>query len=98
MLLVEVCVDKDVSNWSDGYKALPLNFIDKPDNPLCNKLGALVEENLKFFAEEVSEEGIWDISWEWESYSKEYAIARRYWKAILAIERYGILKSFNWIE
>lgn len=96
--LVEGCVDKDVSNWSTGYKALPLDFIDSPDDPLCERIGALVEQNLKFYLEQMSDEGIWDISWSWGNYPEEFAVAKRYWKGILAVKRYSILKAFGWIE
>ncbi len=95
--LVEKCVDRDISNWSKEYTALPLNFIDGPDDPLCSKLGTLVEENLCFYVKQMTGDGIWDISWEWGSYPKEFAVARNYWKGILAIERYSKIKSFGWL-
>lgn len=96
--LVEKCIDRDVSSWSKGYTALPLNFIDSPDDPFCSKLGDLVEENLFFYTKQITNEGIWDISWEWEDYPDEFAVARNYWKGILAIERYSKIKSFCWLE
>lgn len=96
--LVEKTIDKDVPNWSKGYTALPLNFIDSPDDPLCSKLGDLVEENLLFYAKQINNEGIWDLSWEWEGYPEEFAVAKNYWKGILAIERYGKIISFCWFE
>lgn len=95
--LVEKCVDRDISNWSKEYTALPLNFIDSPDDPLCSKLGTLVEENLRFYVKQMTDHGIWDISWEWGSYPEEFAVARNYWKGILAIERYSKMKSFGWL-
>lgn len=98
MELAEASVDKDFSNWSTGYKALPLDFIDNPNNPLNERISAIVEQNLKFYVKQMSDEGVWDISWSWENYSDEFAVARRYWKGILAVKRYHILKSFGWIE
>jgi hypothetical protein len=98
MLLAERCVDKDVSAWSTGYKALPFDFIDSPEHPLCEKFGNLVEHNLNFYIEQLSDEGIWDISWSWGSYPEEFAVARRYWKGILAVDRYKILKSFGYLK
>ncbi|WP_231597629.1 hypothetical protein [Bacillus sp. SA1-12] len=96
--LAEKCVERDVSEWSSGYKPLPLDFIDRPDHPLCEKLGELVEDNLSFYLEKLSDEGIWDISWEWGSYPEEFAIARRYWNGILTIDRYKLLRSFNLLQ
>ena len=98
IFLAEGCIDQNVSNWSAGYTTLPLDIIDHPMHPLCNKIGDLVEQNLNFFIEQLSEEGIWDISWRWESNPEEFAVARRYWQGILLVKRYRILKSFGLIK
>lgn len=97
MLLAERCVNKDITEWSTGYKALPLDFIDSPDHPLCEKFGDLVEHNLNYYIDQLSNEGIWDISWSWGSYPEEFAVARRSWKGILAVSRYQLLKSFGYL-
>lgn len=98
LLLAERCVERDVSEWTTGYKALPLDFIDNPEDPLCGKLGDIVQDNLKLYVEQLSDEGTWDISWEWGSYPEEFAVARGYWKGILVLKRYKILKSFGYIK
>jgi hypothetical protein len=95
MSLAEFCVDRDVSGWSTGYKPLPLDFIDNSEHLLCEKFGDLIEHNLNFYVESLSDEGTWDISWDWGSYPEEFAVARRHWKGILAVNRYKILKSFE---
>ncbi|MBT2663399.1 hypothetical protein [Bacillus sp. ISL-45] len=98
LIIAEKSVDKDVSAWSEGYKALPLDFIDHPDHPLRERLGALVDQNLLMYIEQMSEEGIWDISWNWGIYPEEYEIARGYWKGILAVNRYKQLRAFGYLE
>ncbi|WP_409271662.1 hypothetical protein V1499_19030 [Neobacillus sp. SCS-31] len=98
MKLAENCVNKDVSTWTKGYQPLPLDFIDTPEHPLCERLGSLVEKNLDFYKQQMSDEGIWDISWSWGSYPEEYEIARGHWKGILAVNRYKQLKAFGYIK
>ncbi|MGN8646095.1 hypothetical protein ACTNEO_06670 [Gracilibacillus sp. HCP3S3_G5_1] len=93
--LIEKTVDKDVLEWSTGYKPLPLDLIDSPQHPLYEKMSDLVELNLYFYLEQLSEEGTWDISWEWGSYPEEFAVAKRYWTGILLIDRYKILRTFR---
>ncbi|MCJ8008333.1 hypothetical protein ACFFF5_16315 [Lederbergia wuyishanensis] len=97
MTLAAKCIDRDVSTWSSGYKVLPLDIIDSPKHPLYCEFRTLVERNLQFFEDEVSEEGIWDIPWNWGSYPEEFPIARRYWQGILAVNRYKTLKTFEYI-
>ncbi|WP_088104212.1 hypothetical protein [Halalkalibacter urbisdiaboli] len=96
--LAEQCVDKDVATWSTGYKTLPLDFIDSPEHPLCRTFGELIEQNLNYYLEQLSEEGTWDISWNWGSYPGEFAVARTYWKGILTVDRYKLLKAFGYIQ
>lgn len=95
MSLAEDCVEQDVSEWSTGYKPLPLDFIDGPGHPLCEKFGDLVEQNLQFYIDQLSEDGTWDISWNWGSYPESFAVARQQWKGILAVNRYKLLRAFE---
>ncbi|WP_062049801.1 hypothetical protein [Bacillus sp. JCM 19034] len=92
------CVDRDPANWATGYKPLPLDFIQSPADPLCTLFGDLVEQNLQFYVEQLSEEGTWIPSWEWGSYPEAFPVARRYWQGILLINRYKVLKSFGRLE
>ncbi|NMB00750.1 MAG: hypothetical protein GX971_04420 [Firmicutes bacterium] len=95
--LTKRVIDKDVDNWKKGYKPLPLDFIHSPADPLYLELKTLVEQNLDFFLEKRTSEGIWEIPWSWGQYPNEFSIARRYWQGILALERYRILKAFGWL-
>lgn len=96
--LVEQCIEKDAATWSQGYKALPLDFIDGPDHPLYSKLRALVDQNIQFYINQMNEDGVWDASWEWGSYPEQFEMAKTYWKGILAISRYKVFKSFGCLE
>ncbi|WP_133582367.1 hypothetical protein [Aureibacillus halotolerans] len=98
MQLSEACVDKDVSNWSVGYKPLPLDFIEGPRDPLCERLGPLVEEHLSLYVEQMDEDGMWDISWSWGQYPEAYEKARQEWKGILAVGRYKQLRLFGYLD
>ncbi|SEQ43012.1 hypothetical protein [Piscibacillus halophilus] len=89
------CVEQDPSKWATGYNPLPLDFVDGPEDALVSEFGSLIDQNLDFYIEQMSEEGIWDISWEWGKYPNEFAISRRYWQGIITVDRYKILKTFG---
>lgn len=93
--LVLDVIDKDVSNWGTGYKPLPLDFIAEPDDPLYPKLKQLVDDNLRFYLEQRTDEGIWGVTWTWGQYPEAFAVSSRYWQGILAVERYKVLKAFG---
>lgn len=96
--LIDICIEKDPSQWAGGYQPLPLDFIKSPHDHLYTKYKLLVDKNIEFFINELSDEGTWDITWDWEGYPKQFAVARRQWQGILAVERYKILKAFNKVE
>jgi hypothetical protein len=93
--LTRDAIDRDVSNWGAGYKPLPLDFIQSPDDPLYPELRELVDENLRFYLDQRTDEGMWNISWNWGQYPEEFAVASRYWQGILAVERYRVLQAFG---
>lgn len=93
--LVLAAIDRDAASWGDGYKTLPMEFIQSPADPLYPELKDLVLQNLRFYLDQRNAEGVWNISWSWGQYPAEFAVASRYWQGILAVERYKILKSFK---
>ena len=44
------------------------------------------------------ENGVWVIPWTWKEYPEEFAIAKNWWKADLAIGRVKLLKKLGIIE
>ncbi|NLM54188.1 MAG: hypothetical protein GX195_04565 [Firmicutes bacterium] len=95
--LAVAAVDPDVSKWAQGYRALPLTFVQGPDSFLCAAFGDLVQENLAFYAEQADENGLWPVTWEWAAYPNEFAAAKRWWQGIIALERYQALRAFGWL-
>lgn len=93
--LAERCVERDVSKWSTGYLPLPLDFINGPEHPLCERFGDLVDLNLAFYIDQMTKDGIWEPSWGWGTYPEEFPIAKRYWQGILTVNRYKILHAFG---
>ncbi len=88
-------IDRDVSNWGAGYKPLPLDFVCDSSDPLYLELKELVDRNLSFYLDQRTDDGLWNISWNWGQYPEEFAVASRCWQGILAVERYKILQAFG---
>lgn len=96
--LVFKAADVDKSSWGTGYKALPMDFVQHPDDPQNEMFGKLIDDNLDFYIQQLSVEGVWDISWSWGQFEREFQIARRQWQGILAVQRYKILLAFGRLE
>jgi hypothetical protein len=98
--LIEDCINKDCKKWGSDYLPLPLDFITHPkylenyQNPAMKKL---VKQNLIYYANSLNEEGVWDITWNWDQYPEAFAVAKRIWKGVLIANRCKLFKEFNWI-
>ena len=96
--LAEQCMNKDVSTWKGSYLPLPLDFINDPHHVLFEKYFSLVEGNIELLLETMTEEGVWDITWDWGSYPEHFEIAKEQWKGILAIKYYQLLQKFGYLK
>lgn len=99
--LIEDCMDRNYDNWGRDYQPLPLDFIDHPKqmkNIQFSEIESLVKKNLTFYATSLNDEGVWDITWNWEQYPEEFAVAKRIWQGILIVNRCKILKEFDVIN
>lgn len=94
LLLAENHIEKDPTKWS-GYVTLPLDIIDRPHHPLYEKMEDLVSENISFYLEQLTEDGIWEPSWSWGSHPEQYPVVKQYTQGILALMRYKILRNFQ---
>lgn len=96
--LAERSVERDASVWGTGYYALPLDFNDNPADPLYENFRELIDQNLTYYMKQMSDEGTWDITWNWSNYPEEFQVARRYWQGILAVDRYKKFQAFGCFE
>lgn len=93
--LILQSVERDPTKWGTSYQPFPLDFVDGPNDPLVGEFGRLIDQNLDYYINEMSDEGIWDISWKWGTYPNEFAISRRYWQGILTVDRFKLLNRFE---
>src|SRR5690606_27432725 len=96
--LAEQCIETNMTKWSKGYTTLPLDLIDDPQHPLCERLGSLIHSNLHFYLDQMTDEGIWEVTWNWGGDEDHFATARTHWQGIIAVNRYKQLRAFGCME
>lgn len=96
--LAAECIETDPQAWKNGYKPLPLDFIESPRDELYKRTEQLANQNIAYYLEELSDEGVSDLSWEWGHDRENFEIARKHWKGILLVERFKKLKQFGYLE
>lgn len=87
--------DKD--NWG-GYCTYPSHFVKSKGDEVDRRLGDLSIKEAEWLVNRRNEDGVWDISWNWEGYPKEFAISENWWKGSLAVKNCMFLRSMGMIE
>ncbi len=87
-------VERDPAKWS-GYTCRPSWFVRASDSPFLSGNEAALERELDFLLETRNAQGVWDITWTWGAYPREFAISEKWWKADLAIRNVRLLREFD---
>lgn len=90
-------IEGDKDSWG-GYACMPSRFIRSPEHPLYGKLRELVTRELAWLCDTRNDQGVWNLTWKWDGYEKEFAISENWWKADILIHNMRFLKAFGWLE
>ncbi len=82
---VSELINKDKDDWEGKYVSRPSWFIDSKESIFYQPLIHLIPKEIEFLKSHLNSEGIWDITWKWSEYDKEFAISECWWKANLVI-------------
>ena len=86
--------EKDASKWNQ-YCWKPSNFIKSPDSIFYPGNEKAIDTELDYILNKRNAEGIWDITWSWGAYDKEFTLSQNWWKANIIIENIQMLKKFG---
>ncbi|SHJ81905.1 hypothetical protein SAMN02745751_03452 [Dethiosulfatibacter aminovorans DSM 17477] len=92
---VNCTIEKDISKWAAEYCCKPSHLFRKPDSIFFKGNEKLMEEELRFITDSLSDEGSWAVTWEWGDYEREFAVSRRWWQANIGIQNLVLLRDFG---
>ncbi|MGM0524448.1 MAG: hypothetical protein ACQER2_10445 [Bacillota bacterium] len=95
MELKEAAFSKDPSTFGQTYQGLPMDVIESKQDVLYPKYKDLIQDHCDYLSESVTEDGIWDITWEWGRDDDAFLLAKKYWQGILAIKHVQYLQRFK---
>ncbi|WNS46123.1 hypothetical protein [Paenibacillus sp. MMS20-IR301] len=87
-------VKRDAGNWT-SYSCRPSFFIRSPLSPGHEELALLLQQELDYLLAARNSAGIWDLTWSWTDYVREFAISENWWKAHIVIENLLLLREFG---
>ncbi len=95
MELVQGAITKDTSTWATSYVCKPSQFFKAPDSIFFTSNEKLAAFECDFIRNNRNQEGVWDVTWSWEAYPEEWAIAKNWWKSDIVIRNMRYLKNFG---
>jgi len=90
-------IEKDPSKWNQ-YCWKPSNFVKSPDSIFYPGNEKAMDTELDYILNKRNHEGIWDITWTWGAYEKEFSISQNWWKANIIIDHLQMLKNFGRLQ
>ncbi|MDF2905988.1 MAG: hypothetical protein K0R34_1309 [Herbinix sp.] len=95
MELVQGAITKDTGIWATSYVCKPSQFFKSPDSIFYPDNKEIADYECQFIQDSRNQEGVWDVTWSWEAYPEEWAIAKLWWKSEIVIKNMRYLKNFN---
>lgn len=87
-------IERDASKWTQ-YCCKPSTFITSPSSMFYEGNEDIVNAELEFILTQRNAEGVWNITWSWGAYEKEFAVSEVWWKANIVIWNIRFLKAFG---
>lgn len=92
--MVNDSIERDPEKWP-FYSMRPSQYIDLQESIFYHGNEEIVGKEMDYILSARHAGGVWDISWKWEHYPKEFAISERWWHGYWAIRNLLILKGFG---
>ena len=92
--LVKQAIQCDITKW-ETYSVKPSWFIDSPQSIFYQENQEIMDFELDHIFDNRNKDGIWDITWTWNGYEKEFALSENWWKAQIVLEKLILLKNFG---
>lgn len=92
--MVNASIERDPAKWP-FYSMRPSQYIDSQQSIFYHGNEQIVDKEMDYILSTRHAGGVWDISWKWSEYPKEFAISERWWQGYWAIRNLMNLKSFG---
>lgn len=95
---VAYSVTQDTTRWKSEYICRPSLFINSPVSVFYPVIKAAAQYEAAFIIESINQDGVWDLTWDWEAYPETWPVAKTWWQGSLAIQNMLYLRNFGKLE
>ena len=88
-------ISNDIDTWASNYACKPCLFIKNQASDFYQAFKDLCDQECQFIIKNQNLDGTWNITWNWESYPKEWVISQNWWKSDMIIKNLLFLKAMN---
>jgi len=88
---IEKNIEKNPKLWFSTYCVRPLQFFDKPGSFGFDHYAGLAKLEASMILENMNEQGIWEVTWSWDSYSDIWPLAKRDWQSSFIVSYLKIM-------
>ncbi len=93
--LVYETIEHDSLKWATEYCCKPSHYCRGKNSIFYEENRSVIEQELDMILNTLNEEGVWDVTWQWGCYDKEFAVSSRWWQANIAITNMIMLRDFE---
>lgn len=91
-------IEQDSQKWASEYCCQPSHLFGSAKSVAYEGNEKITEDELAFMIESLSDEGTWEVTWEWGAYEDAFAVSKRWWQGNIAIQNVRMLEAFGRLE
>ncbi|MDA3931375.1 MAG: hypothetical protein PF513_01415 [Tenericutes bacterium] len=91
-----LAIETDSHKWFTSYSAKPTQVFVSMHSPGAIEMIELVHKEFTLSLEHRNEDGVFDITWDWQQYPTEFEKAKREWMGIIALKTLRVAKEYKY--
>ncbi|QWC00270.1 hypothetical protein KHQ88_01495 [Mycoplasmatota bacterium] len=96
MQLNHKAIEKDSGKWFSTYCARPTQVFVSMHSPGAKEAMGLIHQEFTLSLDHRNQEGVFDISWDWGNYPKDFDKAKKEWMGILALKTLRVAQEYRY--
>jgi len=95
---IETSLEKDSSNWFASYCVKPSALIKAHPSIGSDSFKDLMVQEFELALNSRDENGVWPITWQWDSYPEAFEIASKNWIGIIGYDYLELMLHYEYIK
>lgn len=85
----------ETNRWSTDYVCKPSLFINSKKSDFYPGNEDICSFECDFIMQTQNDDGTWNVTWNWDDFSEEWAVSKNWWKSDIVIRNIAYIKSIS---